>query len=297
VPTFVPEGDPIVTYGLNVNGEFDQESSDPIIAVTVLPGEEIWVAPYVITASGQGSPLGERVTVPGTPAVVTAPGQPTLSLAFDPRTSDIVWTVTPSQDTGGFELKGYDIELTDGDSTMSLNVLVTSNTSPSSGMANWNSTGNVTARVRTQNLANLYSAWSAPVSVTIPMVTFAAACPADGDSDAEPVGCAPENDAYAMLMATAQSMMMADDVMMPGCVMVDADTMQCPVNAMVVMARMDAMGADGDAEVPLVSNAMMLAVPASMDGLMKGNEVPDPDGVQFGDSEPMAALREDGVDS
>ncbi len=297
VPTFVPEGDPIVTYGLNVNGEFDQESSDPNIEVTVLPGEEIWVAPYVITASGQGSPLGERVTVPGTPAVVTAPGQPTLSLAFDPRTSDIVWTVTPSQDSGGFELKGYEIELTDGESTVSLDVLVTSNTSPSSGMANWNSTGNVTARVRTQNLANLYSAWSTPVSITIPMVTFAATCSADGDAGAVPVDCAPENDADAMLMATAQSMMMADDEMMPGCVMVDEETMHCPVNAMIVMERMAAMGPDGNADVPLVSNAMMLAAPASMDGLMQGNEAPDPDGVHFGDAEPMAALREDGADS
>ncbi len=240
----VPAGATIARYGLARDDESSYYSSGSTTFSVVLPdpGTSVVLRPYVETSTGVRSAYGTAITLGG---IVTAPDAPAIALSFDAHASTVTWTVTPSSSTGGADLTGYQVELTDGSTTATIN----GSAGAWTGTAMWNSTGDVTARTRTTNDDGMHwSAWSSSAKVTIPMVTVS--CMTD---PAVPGTCVMATTPDAMGIAMMQTMMAMEPGTMTDCVKQADGTMACPMNAPMVAMMNDMVTGD----MPLVSNVMM----------------------------------------
>ena len=240
----VPAGATIARYGLARDDESSYYSSGSTTFSVVLPdpGTSVVLRPYVETSTGVRSAYGTAITLGG---IVTAPDAPAIALSFDAHASTVTWTVTPSSSTGGADLTGYQVELSDGSTTATIN----GSAGAWTGTAMWNSTGDVTARTRTTNDDGMHwSAWSSSAKVTIPMVTVS--CMTD---PAVPGTCVMATTPDAMGIAMMQTMMAMEPGTMTDCVKQADGTMACPMNAPMVAMMNDMVTGD----MPLVSNVMM----------------------------------------
>jgi len=240
----VPAGATINLYGLvNDDGTTYASSSSATFSVTLpASGSSIVLRPFVQTSAGVRSDYGASVTLGG---VVNAPGTPSIALTFDGAASTVSWTVSPSSSTGGADLTGFQVELSNGSSTVTMDGPAGAWT----GTAMWNSTGSVTARTRTTNdFGAHWSSWSSSASVAIPMITVT--CTPNPDMAG---GCVMASMPNAMAMAMMQAMLVSEPDAMSKCVkQADGSTM-CPMNsAMVAMMNNSVPG-----DMPLVSNVMM----------------------------------------